>query len=247
MLQYHGRSVGTSQNLYVEYFRKAPKCDAAFARNCYFLAAVSLELQNYQDFCYYYEQGIEHEMDRLPFQAAVNIQAKRCFFGLYLATDTTEMSFCNNCFRIETSHLISTCSCCRSVGPFQLSGGTAYKKITKTLLKVTQKRHKPAGTTFPPFIDSLRQIMDVLKSIEEKFCRVNRLIEMTKKISDYCGHVSVRLSSKQLAISDAETVANKLSGMESGETAVAEAEKPQAGSYNEIVEIKIFYCHACLV
>ena len=223
----HSAMVGQleqAKHLYLEYFRKAPKCDAAFARNCYFLAAVSLKLGKWQDFCYYYEQGIEHEMDRLPFQAAVNTQAKHCLLGLYIVADTTEMSFCINCSRIETFDLISTCSCCSPIVSYQFTD--VSERISRNRLKVALKRSKIEVVTVSPVVNSVRKVMAVLKSIEEKFCRVNRLIEMTKKSSNFA-----RSSQKPLVVADAFTSASKLSGAEIENAAVKGADKARAGSY----------------
>lgn len=49
--------------VFLEYLAKAPRCDESFAKNCYVLASLTGKNNNWQEACYYYEQGIEAEMN----------------------------------------------------------------------------------------------------------------------------------------------------------------------------------------
>lgn len=134
-----------AKDTFLEYLKLAPRCDKGLAKNCYFLASLSLSFSqtNWQDFSYYYEQGIEAEMDRLPFLAALIVQAKRTLFGLYLISDTSKMSFCNKCFRVEAQTLVLHCQSCHEVIVVCRQDGDHALKRILTVLSNKHQRQQP--------------------------------------------------------------------------------------------------------
>jgi TPR repeat protein len=173
---------GKAVEKYIEYLKRASTCDDSISFVCYELATAMFNLKRVKESCYYFEQGIESEMYRLFFQKSVSSNYRDCLFGLYLSVDTSDMTACNKCFRIQTSNLLRRCELCQEVNVSGQDDMNSFKRLKHKLEQVQLGNwtHK-----------MINEVVRALQSIQEKFTEVDKLFDMIHDKEKHSGGISV--------------------------------------------------------